>query len=289
MRSPTGAFFRTRGKALFRRWAATALRCLPALLLLPAAAQAHEFWMRPDRFQLDAGATARLSLRVGENFEGEAVGFAQPLIAGLRHYTAGGHHDLTAQVPATPQATLALQLQPAGSHLLAMDTHPSRNTLEAEKFNDYLREDGLWRVLHAREQAATTMAPGRERYRRNIKTLLQVGGRSDATFAQRTGQRLEIVPLADPYRLAAGQPLAFQVLFDGRPLPQALMKFWLATGEQRLVHQVYTDPEGTAAHALQPGIWMSSVVHMLAVTDDPELDWESWWGNLTFAVPAAPR
>lgn len=285
MGAQSGAFLPAGGKALLTR-AAAALGCALALLL-PAAVQAHEFWLAPDRFQLDDGATARLSLRVGENFEGEPVAFARPLIAGFRHYAGGASHDLAASVPATMAPAIPLAVRGSGTHVLAIDTHPSANTLDAAKFNEYLLEDGLWRVAQARELAQTSLEPGRERFRRNIKTLLQVGGASDATWSRRTGQRLEIVPLADPFRVGTG-PLRFQVLFDGQPLSQALFKVWHGAGEERLVQQAWTDAHGEAEGSLRPGHWMVSVVHMVPAAGAGEVDWESHWGNLTFAVPDAP-
>jgi uncharacterized GH25 family protein len=285
------AFLPAGGKALFLARAAAALGCAVALLL-PVSVQAHEFWLAPDRFQLEDGATARLALRVGENFEGEPVAFARPLIAGFRHYARGASHDLAASVPATVEPVFPFAVRGAGTHLVAIDTHPSTNTLDATKFNDYLDEDGLWRVQQTRELLETTLAPGRERFRRNIKTLFQVGGAGDATWSQRTGQRLEIVPLDDPFRPRT-EPVAFRVLFDGQPLSQALLKFWHGAAEERLVQQAWTDADGQAAGTLQPGTWMVSVVHMVPAAGGTDIDWESYWGNLTFAVPqagsAAPR
>jgi hypothetical protein len=32
---------------------------------------------------------------------------------------------------------------------------------------------------------------------------------------------------------------------------------------------------------------MASVVHMVPVRGDPALDWDSYWGNLTFAAGVA--
>lgn len=269
---------------------AAALRRLACagLLLWAAAAAAHEFWIAPDRFQVSPGETVTMSLRVGENFEGEPVGFGRPLVASLRHWSARGQADLGAVVPDAPQASVQVLLATPGTHLIALETHFNPSTLEAEKFNDYLREDGLWPVLRARERAGRMQAAGRERYRRNIKTLVQVGPRSDATYRIRVGHRLEILPLADPFRQAAAEPIAFQVLFDGRPLPHALFKLWHGEGEDRLVSQGLTDGRGRIASVLyRPGRWMASVVHMVPARGVADVDWESYWANLTFMLPGS--
>lgn len=33
------------------------------------------------------------------------------------------------------------------------------------------------------------------------------------------------------------------------------------------------------------GAWMISAVHMIPATDSAEVDWDSFWGNLTFELP----
>jgi uncharacterized GH25 family protein len=117
---------------------------------------------------------------------------------------------------------------------------------------------------------------------------LSVGGQSDASFAVRAGQTLEIVPLADPQRLRPGGALALQVLFKGAPLPGALVNVWNQRGAQLNVLRTRTDDQGRSTTALPwAGVWMASVVHMVPATDNQGWDWDSHWGNLTFELPGA--
>lgn len=265
------------------------LRTVATLLALSCAlsVRAHEFWVLPDRFQLPGPGGATLTLAVGQEFTGDRVGFSRALLAQFQHVSAAGRADLRARVPAdTAAASWRVDLARPGTHLLAITTEPSEIVLPADKFNDYLRAEGLQSVLRERARTGRSETEGRERYRRNIKTLVQVGTRGDPTYAARTGQRLEILPLSDPARARSGEPLAFRLLFDGRPLPGALVKFWHRQGEQVLLQSATTDREGRVAftpHAGGP--WMASVVHMVAATGSPAHDWDSFWGNLTFALP----
>jgi len=264
------------------------LRFLIASLLATAAvaASAHEFWMLPDRSTAPAGSTVRFSLGVGENFAGDTVGFSRPLVASLRHYTASGVTDLATRVAPTPTADFPLVLAAPGAHLLALDTHPSEIVLEAGRFEAYLHEEGLDFIIAARAAAGQTGVAGRERYRRNIKALVQAGGRSDRTALQKTGQRLELVPVADPLRHARGSDLRFQVVFDQQPLAGALVKFWHRRGDQTLIVRTRSNAQGQVTVTPPwPGSWMASVVHMIAVTDSPAHDWDSYWGNLSFTLP----
>ncbi len=171
---------------------------------------------------------------------------------------------------------------------LALDTRAKSITLPADQFTSYLREEGLESVIATRERTGQSTAPGRERYARCVKTLVRVGPRSDGTFAVSTGQHLELTPLADPFAVRPGGRLSLRVTFAGQPLAQALVQAWHRKGDQLLRTAARTAADGTVAFDLpQAGEWMFSLVHMVPVTDEPAHDWQSFWGNLTFTLPAS--
>lgn len=230
-----------------------------------------------------------LSLRVGEAFLGEPVGFGQPMAIALRWHSLRGKTDLTPRLPAQLQSGVTVSFGQPGSQIIALDTQPVANELPAEAFNAYLREDGLEHVITQREASGQSAAPGRERYRRHVKTLLNVGGKTDKVFGLRTGQTLEIVPLKNPQRLKAGDALPVEVLFKGAPLPGALVKLWSRRGEQFDMLTTRTDAFGKSTTTLPwTGTWMVSVVHMVPNPDGQGQDWDSHWGNLTFSLPGVP-
>ena len=57
-------------------------------------AQAHEFWINPAPNPLQVGETARLTLEVGEYFQGEKLPFVGAQTVALRGYSASGVRDL---------------------------------------------------------------------------------------------------------------------------------------------------------------------------------------------------
>ena len=259
-----------------------------ALLVLGVSlpGMAHEFWLWSEPFSPPAGASVRLTLNVGEYFTGDLVGFSAQYAASLRRYSTGVNQDLTARARASPpRAELRLELARAGSHLVAYDSNPTQITLPAEKFHAYLHDEGLDAIMRQREDAKTAGLPGRERYRRCAKTLLRVGGKSDATYAVRTAQRLEILPLADPLAKAVGEPLEFSLLFDGKPIANRLVKAWHKRGGQTVLIRATSNDAGKVVFNLPyAGAWMISVVHMIPATDTADADWDSYWGNLTFEL-----
>lgn len=260
-----------------------------SLLCLISAAHAHEFWIAPDRFSPPPDTPVALSLRVGEAFLGEPVGFGQPMAISLGWHSAQGKTDLTSQLPAIAQGSVNVSFSQPGTQIIALDTQPITTELPADGFTAYLREDGLERVIAQREVNGQSASPGRERYRRHVKTLLHVGNQSDSMVGVRTGQTLEIVPLKNPHRLKPGDALPVEVLFNGAPLPRALVKFWSRRGEQFDMVSTRTDAAGQGTATLpRHGAWMVSVVHMVPNPDGKGQDWDSHWGNLTFEMPASP-
>jgi uncharacterized GH25 family protein len=256
-------------------------------LFLAGRLAAHEFWLWPETFSATPGATVRVGLRVGENFTGEVRPFSAARAAALQHISAAGTRDLLALVPAAPGVdSLSVVLATAGTHLLAYDSQPSTITLPPDKFLAYLKENGLQEIAALRHAAGQDQLPGRERYRRFVKTLLLAGPRSDATYAVRTGQRLEIVPVTDPLAAQAGDRISFIVLFNGQPLAGALVQAWHHDGARLVEFKAQSDSTSTVTFEFSSaGPWMISVVHMVPLKDVSGLDWESSWSSLTFERP----
>jgi hypothetical protein len=272
------------------------------LLGLACGVQAHEFWFKPIAPLRAVGDTVTLRLEVGEFFNGDAAGFSIPTTKALRHFSANAPvEDLKPFLPAKErEAEVELALDTPGTHLLAYDSAPLRITLEAGRFHAYLHDEGLDFVKTHREQAGTADQPGRERYRRNIKTLIAVGPEPktvqafDQTYAKHASQRLEITPLHNPLAMAPGDALPIQIVFDDKPLAGALVKAWHKHDGQLVMIRATTSAQGEVVFNLPyAGDWMVSVVHMIAAEDSGEehgheegVDWDSFWGNLSFHLPA---
>ena len=270
------------------------------LLATSAQVRAHEFWLEPVGKPLKAGASVELSLYVGEFFDGVLVGFSMPQTASLKHLgPSGTTRDLMALVPPQPVANVKLPLGTPGTHLIAFDSQPSQIELPAGQFHAYLHDEGLDFIKARREAAGTADKPGRERYRRHVKTLVAVGNAasqdatpaaSDKIYATHVGQRLELVPLNDPLRLAAGGALGLQLLFEGKPLQGALVKAWHRQSGQTLIIRAVTTAKGEVRFNLPyAGAWMVSAVHMVPAAGAKDIDWDSLWANLSFVMPERPQ
>ena len=159
-------------------------------------------------------------------------------------------------------------------------------TLEAAKFEAYLREEGLDAVVAWRAAHGETAAPGREVYSRCAKALLVAGDAGTSrTGADRVlGFALELVPLGDPTTLASGSPLRLRVLHEGAPLAGALVRA-TREGAPDGRRGARANAEGRVGLDVDAaGTWLVTCVHMRRAPKDANADWESLWASLTFEV-----
>ena len=113
----------------------------------------------------------------------------------------------------------------AGVHLVGYRSHDSFVSQEAAKFEQYLAEEGLERVIAARAKRGESGKASRELFARCAKALLSAGpGPGLRTgFDRVLGFTLEIVPETDPESWQPGRRVTVRLLFAGRPLEGALV------------------------------------------------------------------
>ena len=164
-----------------------------------------------------------------------------------------------------------------------MERNWSYIELAAKKFEDYLREDGMEYIIAERKKLGESQKPGKERYSRFIKSLLQVGDKHDSTYKKKLEMKLEIIPLENPYQKKAGDNIKFQVLFNGKPLAD---KTVFASNRNSSKQKVKTDKNGRFSFTIEKeGLWLVHLVYMQRCQKEcNEADWESFWGAFSFGV-----
>lgn len=264
-----------------------------ALALLARPAAAHDFWIVPAELVAPADRQLPIRLFVGEAFvaEGEKP-FQRDRVLTFRHLHGTSTDDVLQQADAfhdgkAPLATL--WMRGAGGHLLAMDRKPTQIELEPAKFEDYLRHEGLGHLVAERARLGETGKPGRERYSRYLKTLIQIGDARDELFGQVTGALLELVPQQHPVFVEPGGRLTVQVRFRGQPLPRARLEAASRDGADVRSQYLTADEQGLVTVPIdRRGLWLLRMVHMVRCDGCADADWESFWTSYTFASwPAA--
>jgi uncharacterized GH25 family protein len=265
---------------LFRDHAPTI--AFAAAVAAAGSARAHDLWIEPSTFRPTAGAPVAVGLRVGQNFLGDPVPRISRAIERFTLRQGGGEQPIVGIENNDPAGWL--RTDGGATAMIVYCSEAFFIELPAEKFEDYLRQEGLDRVIAQRNARGEHAKPGREYFSRYAKALL-TGERSSAEVTQPLGLAYEIVPEADPTGGAA--PLRGRVLYGGKPLADVLVvAIWRDDPSVRLT--AHSDTRGAFSFDLpRAGVWLVKSVHMVRTWFFSRADWESLWASLTFAAPAA--
>jgi uncharacterized GH25 family protein len=258
------------------------------VMVLSLLAYAHEFWLQPHKFYFTIRETANIRFLVGENFTGQNWTGDLDKVRELIHYTPSNLQlDLKEQLKGKGDS-LQLPLREEGTHMLIFNSTNSFITLEADKFNGYLADEGLQEVLNYRRQHNELQTPGREYYQRSVKTIFQAGGKITDSCVQQTSLPLDIIPAENPYMVPIGTnsvkpvKVRFLVLFYGQPLQNMLVRSWYLRGANKMVDTVRTNRRGFVTIDRHPGPNLLTCVHMERNLTDSIAGWQSYWGSLSF-------
>lgn len=255
------------------------------LLLSASAVQAHEFWLVPHDAATGVDDRVVFELRIGVTWPGVQATRLPGLVDWFKATDSQGTREVAGREGS--RAVGNLKTRVPGATVVAMRTHPSHIELPAAEFTQYLGEEGLDGVIESRRQAGLSDSPGRENFSRCAKSIVLVDGDSRG-FDRLTGLPLELVPATDPLAFRPGQPFQLKLLFNGKPLANALIKAQLkAYPPVELTAR--SDAAGNVTFALpSAGMWLFNAVHMQP-SAEPDTDWESLWASLTFEIPAAAK
>ncbi len=118
---------------------------------------------------------------------------------------------------------LAFNTGAAGTYVVGVATKPRNIALTAEKFNDYLRHDGVLDMLEKRTNDSLLGKDAVESYQKHVKAIYQVGAVKTNDWSTVLGYPIEFVPQANPYEKYNGETLDVQLLLDGKPLSNQLV------------------------------------------------------------------
>jgi uncharacterized GH25 family protein len=246
---------------------------------------AHDYWVVPAELIVPGDRDVAISLFVGDDFVAEEEKrFERSRFLRLSHLHARTTEDLMDLAVDGALPMLRLPLRGSGGHLLLVDRNVSHVELEPQKFEEYLRHEGLMGVLDQRARLGESGRPGRERYSRYLKALVQVGSARDETFGVTARQTLELVPESNPVFVDPGDALTVRVLFQDKPLSNARVEAFSRNGADVRGAIYTTDPTGRVRILMdRRGVWLIRMVHMVRCEDCSDANWESFWASYTFA------
>jgi uncharacterized GH25 family protein len=250
-------------------------------LLIAGALRAHDFWIEPSTFHPDPGGTVAVGLRVGQDFVGDAVPRTSPLIERFIIRQSGRETPIDGIENIDPSGWF--RADGRSSAVIAYASRPSFVEMPAAKFEDYLRQYGLERIIGIRTRRGERGAPGREIFSRCAKAIV-TGRQPSIAVTQPLGLRYEIVPSGDP--TLGTLPFRGRVVYGRTPVSGALVVAILQS-DPSLRITTRSNAQGAFSFMLsRAGVWLIKSVEMIDAPAGSDAEWESLWASLTFELPA---
>ena len=250
-----------------------------ALTLLSVPALAHDMWIEPSTFLPVPGDIVPIRLRVGQKLLGDPL----PRDPRLLKDFIVEERKLRKPVVGRDGSDPAGFVRPtSGLAVVGYQSHPSVVDMPADKFNQYLAEEGLDAIAWERTRRHLTGSGARDLFTRCAKALLYTGATRGAQDRP-LGFELELVAENNPYETNGDVPI--RLTYQNRPLAGALV---VAINRLRPDDKLNarTDAAGRVRFHFTPGgLWLVKAVHMVAAADRSRAEWASYWASLTFELP----
>jgi uncharacterized GH25 family protein len=243
---------------------------------------AHDMWIEPTAFHPAVGSVVGVRLRVGEHFVGDPIPRDPKLIEEFVSIDRTSRTPIVGRDGSDPAGFI--RIVTPDLLIVGYRSRPTPVVLAAEKFNQYLEEEGLEHVARTRAARNETLAPAREVFSRFAKSLVGgAGGPGRAGGDRAIGFTLELIAERSPWTLAPGSPLSLRLLYEGRPLSGAQVVA-ISRSHSDARRTARTDANGRVKLGLpHDGAWLIKAVHMVPAKAS-DADWASYWASLTFEI-----
>jgi uncharacterized GH25 family protein len=253
------------------------------ILLLVLPALAHEFWLEPQQYIFSRTDEINIRFKAGEAFTGNNWKGNSEKVSELKLYYADIVDNLGEALSEEEGDSLQFSIHEEGTAMVTFNNTNSFIEMDADEFNTYLLEDGLQSAIDYRKQHNETDSIGREFYQRSVKTIVQVGALKTDVYKKHTTLPVDIIPLSHPYKLSNGDTLKVQVLFRGEALANTKIRSWHKLLGRVTDTSFITNANGEISFPVKTtGEWMLSCVVMVRLFNDPNAQWQSYWGSLTW-------
>jgi uncharacterized GH25 family protein len=259
-----------------------------AIVMTGASLSAHDMWIEPTTFSPESGQIVGVRLRVGQDLLGDPIPRDAALINQFVFEDAAGRKPLVGRDGADPAGFL--RVATPGLLVVGYRSNPSPVEMTAEKFNQYLKEEGLDAIAAMRARRNETSAKAREIFSRCAKSLILSGAATAEQRDRPLGFTFELVAEKNPYALHAGEDLPVRLTYENGPLAGALV---VAMNRRNPLEKLSarSDSDGRVRFKLPAdGMWLVKAVHMVPAPAGASAEWASFWASLTFDLrPARPE
>jgi uncharacterized GH25 family protein len=257
------------------------------LMSVAASASAHTMFLRAENYDVEAGHTLTLKLLNG-TFDSSLNPITRERMRDVSLARGGhiSHPSLSDWYDADNTSFIDIETTSPGTYVAGVSLNQNSITLSAEDFAGYLEHDGILDTLAAFEASGST-AEITELYAKHVRVIFQVGDELSEDYSRALGYPAEILLQDNPYGLADGQSLGFQVLYEGAPVANQLVYAsyqGFQSDHDEPAISVRTDAHGMASFVPEAkGVWYISLIHMQKI-DHPVADYQSNWATVTFEI-----
>ena len=197
--------------------------------------------------------------------------------------TQTNQHDVK---PARPgDSFVAVEIRETGVTVVGADCKPATTEMTGTALREFadrnisaagLEQAGALPAADAKVAVQTV---------RSGKTLVRAAGdgAASAVATSKTGQAVEIQPVADPTVIAVGSDLPLRVFIGGDKKSDAKVQVTSPSGK---TETFTTDGVGSGHVRIgEAGVWRAEFSHLAHTGTDPAAGWVIYTATLTFEVP----
>jgi uncharacterized GH25 family protein len=255
---------------------------LTAVILWCVPLAAHDMWIEPATFAPEVGQVVSVRLRVGQDLLGDPLLLDQSLVNQFVVKDAEGLRPVVRRDGGDPAGLL--RVASPGLLVIGYRSNPSAIEMPADKFNQYVKEEGLEAVLAMRASRNESGTAAHELFSRCAKSLVFTGAPAEAPGDRPLGFTLELVAERNPYTVGPGQDLPVRLIYENRPLAGALVVAMNRLNPAEKL-SARTDKDGRVRFKVRPGgMWLIKAVHMVPAPAGTRAEWTSFWASLTFEL-----
>lgn len=265
------------------------MRLLTLLFAIVAGpAIAHEFWIEPRDYIVEAETKIVGDLVNGQDFSGGKQPYLSQRFVKFQTFAQGRLAD----VPGRNGDSPALQMDPIGEglHIFSYQSTPATLDYETwEKFQTFIDHKKFGDIRPQHDARGLPESGFTEVYTRFSKTLVGVGNAAGADGF--TGLETEIVALTNPYTDDLSTGMTFQLFYNREPRANAAFEVFEKAPDYSVTISFYeTDANGRVTIPVKSGhSYMADAVVLREPTEklasDTGAAWETLWANITWGVP----
>lgn len=238
-----------------------------------SAKSQSDLWLLPTRFFPTNTEEIEINIFSGNNLEGSKTKFSLDSFDNFKHFGNKARK--------INDSNIKVVFEENGIHSIIMDRKVNINQFNYNSFVSYLEENLLDEIKEKSVVKVSTNDVITENRIDYLKMLVQVGSFSDNTYRTPTNQRLEIIPLTNPF--GTNTSVSFQIMLDNQTLDGYTVQHITknSTGKTE-ISGIHTDKNGIANFTISRGIHLIKVIYMSENQDKSIAEFETLVASLTF-------